>query len=160
MNKIRAKKCVEDLLHHNFRYLYKETSLGLMDTHLTFKMDSNTHELQMTLKFEENYCDVLCFISPTVLTEDYYEETLKTVNAINAYVKSCGRFYIDDYMDIAYSLRTNYDVIDIMPEYFIKEIETAIQFYEDVFCILLDVSQGKKSFEESRDFIEKMWSRG
>lgn len=159
MNKIRAKKCVEELLHHNFQYLYKETSIGLMNKHLTFEMDSNTHELQMTLKFEENYCDVLCFISPTVLTESYYSETLKTVNAINAYVKSYGRFYIDDYMDIVYSLRTNYDIIDITPESFIKEIETAIQFYEDAFFILLDVAQGKRTFDECKNFIENMWGK-
>ena len=92
-----------------------------------------------------------------MLTDEYYDETLYTINTINTYVKAFGRFYVDDYNDIAYSLRLPYTMIEERPIETIWEIQGAVKYYEDVFCILLDVAQGKKTFEDCKEFIEKMW---
>ena len=99
-NRIEAKKHIKELLHTDLGYIFKETNVGRHRIHLTFKMDSRTHELQMTFDFAEKYCDILTFISPRVLTDEYYDETLYTINTINTYVKAFGRFYVDDYNDI------------------------------------------------------------
>lgn len=156
-NRIEAKKRIKELLRTDLGYIYKETNVGRHKIHLTFKMDSRTHELQMTFDFAKKYCDILTFISPRVLTDEYYDETLYTINTINTYVKAFGRFYVDDYNDIAYSLRLPYTMIEKRPIETIWEIQGAVKYYEDVFCILLDVAQGKKTFEDCKEFIEKMW---
>ena len=156
-NRIEAKKRIKELLHTDLGYIFRETNVGRHRIHLTFKMDSRTHELQMTFDFAEKYCDILTFISPRVLTDEYYDETLYTINTINTYVKAFGRFYVDVYNDIAYSLRLPYTMIEERPIETIWEIQGAVKYYEDVFCILLDVAQGKKTFEDCKEFIEKMW---
>lgn len=82
-NRIEAKKRIKELLRTDLGYIYKETNVGRHKIHLTFKMDSRTHELQMTFDFAKKYCDILTFISPRVLTDEYYDETLYTINTIN-----------------------------------------------------------------------------
>ena len=37
---------------------------GIFELHLSFQMASNTHELQSSMNFQENWFDVLTFISP------------------------------------------------------------------------------------------------
>ena len=84
---------------------------------------------------------------------------IKTVNYINWASKSTtGRMYLDDYGDIAYSLRFTYDWLDKYPEIVIREYESAIQYYEDLFTLLLEVAENKIIFEDARDFIEQMWN--
>ena len=52
MNKIEAMQTVENLLKKNFKYLYKKEKLNIFELHLSFQMDSNTHELQQALNFK------------------------------------------------------------------------------------------------------------
>ena len=111
--------------------------------------------------FEEKWVDILTFISPTAVKVDSgeYMEVLKTVNFINGASKSTtGRMYLDDYGDIAYSLRFTYDWLEKYPEIVIREYESAIQYYEDLFTLLLEVAENKIIFEDARDFIEQMWN--
>lgn len=158
MNKLQAKTIVKKLLHNHFSYIFTEQAIDLLTLHLTFKMDSGTHSLQMSLSFQDNYCDILTFISPTVLKdESAYIDTLKTVNEINWNTKAFGRFYIDDQNDIAYSLRMNYLFLEEMPDLFLYQITTAVKYYEDLFCLIIEVASGKKSYEYCRDFLNKMW---
>ena len=82
---------------------------------------------------------------------------MKTINYINWNIKSWGRLYVDDFGDIAYSLRINYDILNSIPQESIKEIEATVDYYSDLFIPLLDVSQGKKSFDETKLFINDMW---
>lgn len=106
----------------------------------------------MTLRFTDKYCDVLCFISPRVLSEKYENfDVLKTINTINWCIKSSGRFYIDDYNDIVYSLRLGYDILETMPDIFLAELETSIQYYEDLFVLILEVSSGKKHIVNAKN---------
>lgn len=157
--RIKAKKQVKTMLHHQFKYIFVENAIDLNTIHLTFQMDSKSHNLQMTLRFTDKYCDILCFISPRVLSEKYesYFDVIKTINTINCYIKSAGRFYVDDYNDIAYSLRIGYDVLETMPNMFLAELETLIQYYEDLFILILDVSSGKKTYCECKEFINEIW---
>lgn len=102
MTKIEAINFIENQLKQDFKYLCK---ININTIHLSFTMDSNTHSLQMSLAFQKKWVDILCFISPTILTcNNNFWETLQTVNYINWNIKSWGRFYIDDFGDIAYSL--------------------------------------------------------
>ena len=156
---VSAMNFVENLLKNDFKYLYKKRKPNINTLHLIFVMDSKTHNLQMCLEFRDKWIDILSFISPTILNHDNdsYLETLKTINYINWNVKSWGRFYIDDFGDIAYSLRINYDILNSIPQESIKEIEATVDYYSDLFIPLLDVSQGKKSFDETKLFINDMW---
>lgn len=52
MNKIEAMQTVENLLKKNFKYLYKKEKLNIFELHLSFQMDSNTHELQQAWNFK------------------------------------------------------------------------------------------------------------
>jgi len=81
----------------------------------------------------------------------------KTINTINWYIKANGRFYIDDYNDIAYSLRLGYELLEVMPDKFLCELEAAIQYYEDLFELIIAVCAGKKTYFECRDFISMRW---
>lgn len=87
-------------------------------------MDSKSHNLQMTLRFTDKYCDILCFISLRVLSEKY------------------GSYF---------------DVLKTMPDTFLNELETLIQYYEDLFVLILDVSGGKKTYCECKEFINEIW---
>ena len=156
-NSFAAKKIIKNYLRTDFGYIYKEVDVGKNKMHLLFQMDSRTHGLQMQFEFAETYCDILTFISPRVLTDEYYDETLYTINTINTYVKGFGRFYIDDCYDIAYSLRLPYTMIKERSNQTLWQIQGAVKYYEDVFCIILDVAQGKKTFEDCKDFIAKTW---
>lgn len=159
MNRIQVRKQIEEMLQHKFKYIFVKNVIDLNIIHLTFKMDSKSHNLQMTLQFEENYCDILCFLSPTVLNEksETYLDVLKTVNCINWHIKAWGRYYIDDYYDIAYSLRLSYDVLEAMPGKYLEQIEAAVEYYADLFVLLVNVCNGKTSFEEAKQYINDMW---
>ena len=159
MNRMAARTQIESILKHNFKYIYFQNNLNINTIHLTFHMDSKSHNLQQTFRFEEKWCDVLCFISPTVLEKDSesYWQALQTINYINWNVKSWGRYYIDEYNDLAYSLRLDYNVLETMPDECTKEIEAAVDYYADLFLPLLKVGQGKATFEDTKEFIDEMW---
>ncbi len=158
MNKLKAMRFLEDLLKHDFKYIFNKQNLSIGKWHLTFKMDRKAHELQMTLDFNNTYVDVLCFPHPKILKDENYIAALKTVNYINWIVKANGRFYIDDYSDIAYSLRLDYKILETMPHESVKEIQCAIEFYIDLFQILLQVCQGTATYEESREYVDSVWN--
>jgi len=44
-----------------------------------------------------------------------------------------------------------------MPERCIGEIESAVDFYSDLFVQLVNICKGKVSFEEAKRFIDIMW---
>lgn len=44
-----------------------------------------------------------------------------------------------------------------MPQESIKEIEATVDYYSDLFIPLLNVSQGNKTFDETKLFINDMW---
>ena len=160
MTKFAAMKEIDKILRKNFKYLYKRQDIPQQDTfHLTFQMDSKTHELQMALIFEDNWCDILCFISPTAIIPEgeIYWEVLQFVNCVNWSIKSFGRFYLDTNGDLAYSLRLDYTFLELMPHKFLKEVECAIDYYSDLFLPLLNVIQGKMSFKNIKRFIDDMW---
>ena len=160
MNRVRAMKRVNELLHNDFGYIYKIERTKINELHLTYKMDSKTHGLQTSMMFEEAWVDILTFISPTAVdvNSSEYLEVMKTINFINWSSKSaCGRMYVDAYGDIVYSLRFTYLWIDNYPDVFINEYESAIKYYEDLFVVLLDVAFGHKSSKEAMEFITVMW---
>lgn len=161
MNRTKAMVAMQQMLDKNFKYLYTLARTKINEIHLCFKMDSRKYELQSSMVFEEKWVDILTFISPTAVKVDSgeYMEVLKTVNFINGASKSTtGRMYLDDYGDIAYSLRFTYDWLEKYPEIVIREYESAIQYYEDLFTLLLEVAENKIIFEDARDFIEQMWN--
>lgn len=126
-----AMQAVDEILIKDFKYLYRRQRIDINTLHLTFQMDSNSHGLQMAFTFQEMWCDILCFISPTTPTpcSNYYWKALQVVNYINWSIKSWGRYYIDTYGDLAYSLRLDYDVLEEMPYECAKEIECAIDYH-------------------------------
>lgn len=159
MNKIQAMTAIEDILKSNFKYLYQKQRSTMQMLHLSFLMDSRTHNVQMTFDFQENWVDILCFISPTIAIkeEKTYFNVIQTVNYLNWHIKSFGRFYLDEYGDFAYSLRFSYAMLEQAQNMCAKEMETAIDYYADIFVLILDVLQGKMAFDEAKEFIDNMW---
>ncbi len=161
MNRTKAMTAMQRMLDKNFKYLYTPAKTQINEIHLIFKMDSRKYELQSSMLFEENWVDILTFISPIAVKvgSREYMEVLETVNVINWASKSTtGRMYLDDVGDIAYSLRFTYEWLDKYPEIVIREYESAIQYYEDLFTLLIEVAEGKKNYDEARSFIEMMWN--
>lgn len=159
MNRAKAMQSVEELMKNNFKYLCNRGNYNINTIHLTFQMDCNSHNLQMTLQFEENWCDVLCFISPTVIeigTESHLQ-ALQIVNYINWNVKAWGRYYIDEFGDIAYSLRLHYNVLEKMPQECAKEIESAVDYYVDLFVPILNLCKDAVSFADTKRKIDETW---
>ena len=148
-------------LKKNFKYLCKKEQANLTELHYTFQMDSNMYELQASIQFEDGFADVLVFISPTVLeveSTEYYE-AIKACNFLNWWTKAFGRFYVDIYGDLAYSLRLKYDFIEKNPELTIEEIEVAIDYYADLFVPLLDVCLGKKNAKDIEKYVYAIWEK-
>ena len=158
MNKIKAMKTMNEILT-NHKYIFLRQSLSIDKWHLTFKLDSIIYELQMTIDFEDTYVDILCFPHPTLLSQESanYIASLKTVNFLNWCVKGNGRFYIDDFLDLAYSLRIDYNTLYFLSHESAKQIESAIDYFSDIFQPLLNVCQGTASYLESRKHIETKW---
>lgn len=84
---------------------------------------------------------------------------LKIVNHINWNVKGIGRFYLDDYGDLAYSIRIQYEVLENITNFATTEIELAIDLYSDLLKIIYDVSSHKTDFKEGRRGIDLMWNK-
>ncbi|MFZ1758289.1 MAG: hypothetical protein WAX68_08085 [Streptococcus suis] len=57
MNRTEAMQTVESLLKNNFKYLYKKEKLNIFELHLSFQMDSKTHELQTSMDFKDTWVD-------------------------------------------------------------------------------------------------------
>lgn len=161
MNKVQAMIAIDDILKHKFKYLYQQQKLNIQTLHLSFLMDSKTHNIQMTFEFQETWLDILCFISPTVSIKDtnVYFDVLQTINYLNWNIKSLGRFYLDKYGDFAYSMRLDYSMLERAEDICIKEIETTIDYYADIFVLVLKILHGEKSFEYAKIFIDNMWIR-
>ena len=161
MNRAKAMDTMQRMLDKNFNYLYTPAKTQINEMHLCFRMDSKKYELQSSMLFEENWVDILTFISPTavIVESAEYAEVLKIINFINWASKSTtGRMYLDDVGDIAYSLRFTYEWLDKYPEIVIHEYEAAIQYYEDLFTLLLEIAEGKQDYNEAKSFIEMMWN--
>ena len=65
VNRAAAIKKIKELLK-TFKYIYKEEQTRINELHLTYKMDSHVFELQSSLLFEEDWVDILTFISPRI----------------------------------------------------------------------------------------------
>ena len=159
MNRAKAIRVMHHLLTDEFKYIYESTKSRINEIHLFFDMDSK-YELQSSMMFENSWVDILTFISPTAVNarSAAYMEVLKTVNFINWSSKSAtGRMYLDNAGDIVISQRFVYDWLDKYPEIVIKEYESSIQYFEDLFTLLIDVAENRKSFKEAAEHMELMW---
>lgn len=122
---------VDKILKKNFKYIYSRQYIDIHTLHLTFQMDSKSYNLQMNFDYQERWCDVLCFVSPRIFAvgRDNHWDSIQAVNYINWNVKSWGRYYIDAYGDLEYSLRLDYNVLESIPHECAKEIECDIEYY-------------------------------
>lgn len=154
-------KLVDTFLKKDFKYMYKENRLHIHHIHLTFEMDSDRYNLQANLDFQDKWLDVLVFISPSIqrMAENYWE-SLQTINYVNWYVKSGGRFYIDSYGDLAYSVRLKYDFLVKEPSMVLREIESAVDYYADLFIVFVNVCEGRATFEETKQVIDDLYNMG
>ena len=103
----------------DFKYIYKKNILNINFWHCTFDMGSGLPEIQMSIQFCDTYVDILSFPHPVIVNESNYDNLLNTINYINWSIKINGRFYIDHYNDIAYSLRLKYETMERMPEMYV-----------------------------------------
>ena len=156
--KAKAMRQVKKYMQ-NFKYIYKKELLKIDLWHFTFQMDAGLPEIQMTIKFDEGFLDVLAFPHPIIVNENNFYNLLRTINNINWNLKSLGRLYIDDYNDLAYSLRIKYNFLEKTGEILLEEIEFAIDIYSDLLKIIFDVSQGKMSYEVAKNEIDLIWKK-
>lgn len=159
MNRVQAMTTVDHILKHKFKYLYQQQKLNIRTLHLSFLMDSKTHNIQMTFEFQKKWIDIACFVSPTVFIENanIYFDVLQTINYLNWNINSFGRFYLDTYGDFAYGLRLDYLMLEQAEDICIKEIEAVVDYYADIFVLVLNVLRGETSFEYAKNFIDNMW---
>ncbi|HCW04527.1 MAG TPA: hypothetical protein DGK91_08365 [Clostridium sp.] len=111
----------------------------------------------MTIKFNESFLDVLVFPHPIIVNDNNFYDLLRIINYINWNLKGLGRLYIDDYRDLAYSLRIKYDFLEKMPEFTLGELEFAIDIYSDLFKTIFDISEGEISYDDGKRQIELIW---
>jgi|SRR5690554_1149861 len=156
--KAKAMRQVKKYMQ-NFKYIYKKELLKIDLWHFTFQMDAGLPEIQMTIKFDEGFLDVLAFPHPIIVNENNFYNLLRTINNINWNLKSLGRLYIDDYNDLAYSLRIKYNFLEKTGEILLEEIEFAIDIYSDLLKIIFDVSQDKISYEAAKNEIDLIWGK-
>lgn len=156
--KAKAMRQVKKYMQ-NFKYIYKKELLEIDLWHFTFQMDAGLPEIQMTIEFDEGFLDVLAFPHPIIANDNNLYNLLRTINNINWNLKSLGRLYIDDYSDLAYSLRIKYNVLEKIGERLLEEVEFSIDIYYDLLKIIFDVSQDKISYEAAKNEIDLIWRK-
>ena len=161
IDKIKAMTFMNNLFKNTFKYILTKRHVKLDYWNCMFKVEYLRHEIQMTFNFEDSYVDILLFPHPIIFKSEHKVEALKIVNYINHNIKTGGRFYVDDdYLDIAYSLRFQYNELDIMPQECVRKLECAVEYYMDIFKPLYQVCQGIKTYEEGREYIDFIWNNG
>lgn len=144
----------------NFKYIIDKKEFIKIDLwHFTFQIDAGLPEIQMTIDFHEEFLDLLAFPHPIIVNENNFYNLLRIINTINWNWKAGGKLYIDDYRDLAYSLRVKYDFLEKMPELALKEIEFAIDIYSDLLKIIFDISQGNMTYEDGKKEIDLIWEK-
>lgn len=157
MTRAPAMKIIQAYLKDDFKYLYVENRTQIDEIHMTFQMDSPSYNLQGNLHFQENWLDVLIFISPRPVKVETYGDVLQTVNYVNWYVKAAGRFYIDTYGDLAYSVRLKYEYLQNASLQIAQEIEAAVDYYVDLFPIFIQVCEGEITYKEAMEEIDRLY---
>ncbi len=158
MNKNKAMKEIKRHIQ-SFKYIHKKEFLKIDLWHLTFQMDIGLPEIQMTIKFNESFLDVLVFPHPIIVNDNNFYDLLRIINYINWNLKGLGRLYIDDYRDLAYSLRIKYSFFKKMVEFSLGEIEFAIDIYSDLLKTIFDISKGEMSYDDGKRQIDLIWKR-
>lgn len=128
--------------------------------HLAFDVGQPLGEIQTSLRFDENYLDILVFPNPIIVGKSFVLPTIRFLNFLNSYIKTrSGRFYLDeDYLDIAFSARVPYYLLKTYPNESIEDgITNPIDFYLDVKYLLFKVSKGIIGEDEAIDSIKEIW---
>ena len=63
MNRVQAMTAIDNILKHKFKYLYQQQKLNIQTLHLSFLMDSKTHNIQMTFEFQESWVDIMLYFT-------------------------------------------------------------------------------------------------
>ncbi|NMA85003.1 MAG: hypothetical protein GX962_14200 [Epulopiscium sp.] len=173
MNKQEAMLLVRKLLDQQ-KYLYTriqyvkdvDNRVALVDIsevdtiHLTYDVGEPIGEIQMSLRFDKTYMDKLAFPHPIIVNEKYILQITRFLNFLNSYNKTWnGRFYLDeDYLDIAYSARIPYYLLDAYPNKSMKGgVSTPIDLYLDIKYLLFKVSKGIIGAEEAIEGMKELW---
>ena len=124
----------------------------------SFHFPEPLNELQLTVSFYNTYCDILIFPHPVIIEKENIISAVRFINHVNSYVKSNGRFYIDEkYLDVAYSSRIFYDYIEAFPEAYINFIINAMTYFKDISIFLFGVCQGEMTIEEACEGLNNIW---
>jgi|LSQX01.2.fsa_nt_gb hypothetical protein len=174
MTKLEAMGLVRNLVDQQ-KYMYTHIcyikgddsravpiDISKIDTiHLTFAVGDPIGEIQMSLQFDESYLDILAFPHPIIVDKTYALQIAKFLNFLNTYNKTwSGRFYLDeDFLDIAYSVRIPYYLLDAFPnESMVNGISIPIDLYLDIKYLLYKVSKGIIESEEAIEGMKGIWS--
>lgn len=113
--------------------------------HLIFAMGQPLKEVQLSIRFDNIYVDILAFPHPVIVKPDCVSHTIRFLNFVNNYLKTWnGRFYLDEeFLDIAYSARIPYYLLEVYPSNSISAgVTEPIDFYKDIQHSLFGVAQG------------------
>ena len=93
--------------------------------HLTFAMGHPLKEVQLSIRFDETYADILAFPHPVIVKPDCILHAIRFLNFVNNYLKTWnGRFYLDEeFLDVAYSARIPYFLLEMYPSESIQLIK-------------------------------------
>lgn len=170
MNKIKAMSNVKRLIkQQSQRYThmtYLNENKGPIDLakidslHVRFGIGEPLGEVQMSVRFSDNYFDLLAFPSPIMVDENFASATIRFINTLNHYMKmGNGRFYLDEStMDVAISVRIPYYYLKAFPlESVDDSISGSMAFYMDVGYPIYHVSRGNMTVKEACDYIRDIW---
>lgn len=173
MTKLEAMRLVRKLINQQ-KYMYthicyikgkdiRETPVDIskIDTiHLTFDVGESIGEIQMSLRFDETYLDILAFPHPIIVDKTYTLQITRFINFLNTYNKTwSGRFYLDEeFLDIAYSVRIPYYILDAFPiKSMVNGVSTPIDLYMNINYLLFKVSKGMIEVEEAIKGMKEIW---
>ncbi|MFC6292262.1 hypothetical protein BHU61_00415 [Macrococcus epidermidis] len=158
---------LRNLKQQRFSYsklLLSDSENGIIDLcqkdsiDIIYEINPNFVKIQTNIQFHEKYLDLLMFPTPCIVTDEKVEDIKLFLNYVNRIIKSFGRFYLDEYNDIAYSLRIPYDFFNNNKERMMNElIDTPISFYMDINQILVAILIDLINVEEAEKKLNEVF---
>ncbi|WP_414047660.1 hypothetical protein ACMGE7_01930 [Macrococcus equi] len=145
------------------KLLSSDSSKGVIDLYqkdsidIIYEISPRFAKIQANIQFREQYLDLLMFPTPTIVTDEKSVNIKLFLNYVNRIMKSFGKFYLDEYNDIAYSLRIPYDVFENNKEKMMDElISIPLSFYTDIHQLLLRILLDLMSVEQAEKKYNEM----
>lgn len=154
-----------DMIRHKISENVVTLYSGECNYHLIQKLHSEVIPYELTLMWqvsiEEDYLTIRTFIDPIVYAAQACQDAIILANSINASTRGHGHFSV--YLetgDFVYDMWFSEEMVTKIPEYFEREIEIEIAFWEALMVPLIMLANGRWKIDKACDYVERLLNDG